>query len=373
MERVQKQLILKDLQKKMAFMAGPRQAGKTWLAKTIGLEFENTVYLNYDRAADRKIIREEKWLSSTDLLILDEIHKMPKWKNYLKGIYDTKEDRLKILVTGSARLDIYNQVGDSLAGRYYLHHLFPLSPAELTQLQVPFELDHFLKRGSFPEPFLEKELSETKRWRQQYINSLMREDVLDFDKIQNLRAIQWVFSLLRQRVGSPVSYLSIAEDAGISPNTVKKYIRILEALYIIFPVTPYSKNIARSLVKEPKIYFFDTGLVEGDEGVIFENFVATCLLKHVMAKIDYDALDYRLHYLRTREKKEVDFALINGNKIVTVIETKLSDHEISKPLKYFHDTYDIPAVQLVKDLKQEYQADGIEVIKALNYLKSLRL
>lgn len=372
MDRIQKAAILRDLQKKMVFIAGPRQAGKTWLAKDIGKTFKNTVYLNYDRIPDRKIIQGEAWLRATDLLILDEIHKMPGWKNYLKGVYDTKDDRLKILVTGSARLDIYNQVGDSLAGRYYLHHLFPLSPAELAQLGIPFELDRFLQRSGFPEPFLDQELTEAKRWRQQYINSLLREDILDFDHIQNLRAIQWVFALLRKRVGSPVSYQSIAEDVGISPNTVKKYIRILEALYIIFSVTPFSKNIVRSLVKEPKIYFFDAGLVEGDEGIIFENFVATCLLKQAMAKVDYEAEDYRLHYLRTREKQEIDFVLVNKETIVQAIETKLSDPQISPSLKYFHSTYHLPSVQIVKNLKREYHKEGIEVVEAHRFLSELK-
>jgi uncharacterized protein len=373
MDRIQHAAIVKDLSKKMVLIAGPRQAGKTWLAKIIAQEQADSVYLNYDRAGDRKLIRAESWLTSTQLLILDEIHKMPKWKNYLKGIYDTKDPHLQILVTGSARLDIFNQVGDSLAGRYYLHHLLPLSPAELTQLNVPFEINHITQMGNFPEPFLETALAEAQRWRRQYINSLLREDVLDFDNIHNLRAMQLVFSLLRQRVGSPISYQSIAEDAGISPNTVKKYIHILEALYIIFIVRPYAKNIARSLAKEPKIYFFDTGLVEGDPGAIFENFVAFCLLKHVMAKIDYDAEEYQLHYLRTREKHEVDFALVNNGKIIKIIETKLTDHDISHSLQYFHTTYQLPAVQIVKDLKQEYQKNGIEVVKAINFLKTLKL
>ncbi len=372
MERIQKQAIVNDLKKKMVFLAGPRQTGKTWLAKSIAAMEPNTVYLNYDRAGDRKIMRDEGWLTTTKLLILDEVHKMRGWKNYLKGIYDTKNPEMQILVTGSARLDIFNQVGDSLAGRYYLHHLLPLSPAELFQLNMPFELDRFTEMGNFPEPFLEKKLVEAQRWRQQYVGSLLREDVLNFDNIHNFRAIQLVFALLRQRVGSAVSYQSIAEDVGISPNTVKKYIRILEALYIVFTVRPYAKNISRSLAKEPKIYFFDAGLVEGDAGAVFENFVAVCLLKHVFAKIDYDAEEYQLHYLRTREKKEVDFALVKSGKIVQIIETELSDHEISKSLQYFQSTYHFPAVQVVKDLKREYQQNGIEVLKADNFLTGLR-
>ena len=153
MERYQKQAILNDLQKKMVLLAGPRQAGKTTLAKSIAKEFKSSVYLNYDRLEDRKMIKDESWLPSVELLILDEIHKMPQWKNFLKGVYDTKPENQKILVTGSARLEIFNQVGDSLAGRYFLHRLLPLSPAECGKLGLTYTLDHFLERGGFPEPF----------------------------------------------------------------------------------------------------------------------------------------------------------------------------------------------------------------------------
>ena len=269
MRRYQKSAILRDLDKKMVLLAGPRQAGKTWLAKNIGEDFPNTVYLNYDHNEDRKMIHDTAWLSSTELLILDELHKMPQWKNYLKGVYDTKPKSLKILVTGSARLDIFNQVGDSLAGRYFIHRLMPFSPAELSKVGASVNLDQLMERGGFPEPYLAKQAIDAERWRLQYTDSLIRTDVLDFDNIQNLRAIQLVFELLREKVGSPISYKSIAEDVAVSPHTVKKYIDILEALYIVFRVTPYSKNIARSLLKEPKIYFFDNGLVKGNAGARF--------------------------------------------------------------------------------------------------------
>lgn len=373
MERFQKAAILRDLSKKMVLLAGPRQVGKTTLAKEIAKEFSSFIYLNYDRIEDRQILLKEAWPSSTELLVLDEIHKMPKWKNFLKGVYDTKPPSQKILVTGSARLEIFKQVGDSLAGRYFLHRLMPLSPAECQKLHLEYPLDRFIERGGFPEPFLTEDPIDASRWRLQYTDSLLREDVLDFDNIQNLNAIRLIFELLREKVGSPISYTSLAEDAEIAPNTVKKYIKILEALYVVFRVTPHSRNIARSLLKEPKIYFFDTGLVKGDPGSKFENLVASCLLKHTLGKIDYLAESYSLHYLQTKEKKEVDFALVKDKVIEQIIEVKNSDASISPNLRYFHEKYHLPALQVVKDLKRERIDEGVEVIEGNRFLKSLYL
>lgn len=373
MDRVQKAAILKDLQKKMVLIVGPRQAGKTWLAQDIARSFPHSLYLNYDRMSDRDIIHRESWLESTELLILDELHKMVEWKNYLKGLYDTKLPHLKIIVTGSARLDIFNQIGDSLAGRYFMHRLLPLSPAELSQMKYPVDLDFLIKRGGFPEPFLAESDTDAKRWRHQYINSLITTDILEFDKVHNLQAIKLVLELLRKRVGSPVSYKSIAEDVAVSPNTIRKYIQILEALYVIFRVTPFSKNIARSILKEPKIYFFDTGLVEGGLGAQLENLVANSLLKHVYGKIDYQAEDYALHYLRTKDNQEVDFALVKSGNIEQIIEVKNGKDEISKSLVSFHKKYQLPAVQIVKELKREQIVSGIKMMRVDRFLRDLYL
>lgn len=373
MERYQKKFILRDLYKKMVFLAGPRQAGKTTLAKEIAREFESSLYLNYDHAEDRQMILKEAWLPKTELIIFDEIHKMTEWKNYLKVVYDTKPAHQKILVIGSSRLEIFNQVGDSLAGRYFLNRLMPLSPAECHKLHLSYPLDRFIERGGFPEPFLAEDIIDANRWRLQYVDSLLREDVLNFEEIHNLKAIRLVFELLREKIGSPISYTSIAEDVSISPNTVKKYIQILEALYIIFRITPFSHNIARSLLKEPKIYFFDTGLIRGDEGIKFENLVATCLMKHIFAKIDYLAENYTLHYLQTKERKEVDFALVKDQKVEKIIEVKLTNHTISSSLQYFHEKYQIPAIQIVKELKKEKVDEGIEIRDGLHFLESLDL
>ncbi len=371
MEREQKKAILRDLEKKMVLLAGPRQAGKTTLAKEIAKEFSSSVYLNYDSLEDRKMMKEKSWFPSTDLVILDELHKMPLWKNYLKGLYDTKPENQRILVTGSARLEIFTQVGDSLAGRFFLHRLFPLSLSECKKMGEKTNLDHFLERGSFPEPFFAENVTEANRWRLQYIDSLLRVDVLDFDNLHNVKNIRLVFELLRERVGSPISYTSIAEDVAISPNTVKKYIQILEVLYIIFRVYPHSKNIARSLLKEPKIYFFDNGIVKGDRGIQLENFVGFSLLKYVHGKIDYEAKEYSLKYLRTKERKEVDFALICDDKIEKIIEVKHANHSIGSGLLYFQEKYAIPSTQVVKELAQERREKGVEIVRAESFLSSL--
>jgi len=298
---------------------------------------------------------------------------MPGWKSYLKGVFDTKPKNLKILVTGSARLDTFRQTGDSLAGRFFIHRLLPFSISELQEYPISDDIERFIQRGGFPEPFLSEDEIDVKRWRNQYINGLIRTDVLDFERIHDLRTMQMVFELLRRRVGSPVSYASIARDVNSSLTTVIKYVQILEALYIIFKVTPYSKNIARSVLKEPKIYFFDNGLVVGDDGAKFENFIAVSLLKHVFGKVDYEGENFELKYLRTKDGKEVDFCLTNNDQIVEVIEAKIRNSSISKNLNYFCEKYHLKGVQVVKELKRERTIEGIDIRKSHPYLKGLFL
>ncbi len=373
MNRKQTEQIKKDLAKKMVFLVGPRQVGKTWLANGISKDFTNPVYLNFDRAEDREIIRKESWLQNTDLLILDELHKMKNWKNYLKGVFDTKNEKLKILVTGSARLNTFRQSGDSLAGRFFLHRLLPFSLSEIKNQAIEVDIQKFITRGGFPEPLFSDTDTDADRWRQQYFDGLLRTDILDFETVHDFRAIQTTLELLRKKVGSPISYASLALDVQVSPATVRKYIEIFESLYIVFRVTPYSKNIARSILKEAKLYFYDTGLVLGDQGAKFENFVGVSLLKHVWGKTDYLGKNFNLNYIRTKEGKEVDFALTENNELSELIEVKYADGNLSKNLKYFSDKYKIKGTQIVNELKRERVVDNIEIVSAEKYLKDLFL
>lgn len=372
MLRKQIKLIEKDLQRKLVFLTGPRQVGKTHLALELLKKHPKGVYLNYDNFADREIIQAASWLPDTQMLVLDELHKMPGWKNYLKGIYDTKPTGLKMLVTGSARLDTFRSSGDSMVGRYFRHRLNPFSVAELPEASE-VTIERLMERGGFPEPFLAETDQDASRWRMQYVDGLIRTDILDFERIHDFRAMQLTLELLRHRIGSPVSLTSLAQDVNCSPNTIKKYLDILEALFIIFRVTPYHKNIARSLLKEPKIYFYDTGMVKGNNGIKFENMMAVSLLKYVNAIEDYEGKRAALHYLRTKEKKEVDFALAVEDQKLMLIEAKFAEDKISSALEYFHKKYNFEAVQVVRHLRQEKKSGKIQIRRALTFLKDLWL
>jgi len=365
--------IHKDLLKKIVIVTGPRQVGKTWLAKELMKEFRNPQYLNYDHLDDARIIRSQTWSLDADLLVLDEVHKMKEWKGFIKGSYDTRPAGQSILITGSARLDTFRQAGESLAGRYFSYRLHPLSVRELKDSLPPREALKLLNRlGGFPEPFLSGSETEAARWRKQYYTDLIREDILEFSRIHEIKAIRLLVEMLRERIGSPLSYTSLAGDLQIAPNTVRKYVDILESLCIIFLVRPFHSNIARAVLKEPKVYFFDSSYVMGDEGIRLENTCAVSLLKHVQYLQDTAGEDLSLCYLRTRDGREVDFALCQENRNTVLIEVKLAGNRPSPGLLYFQKRMPgVPAFQLVQNLRQEESVDGVSIISAERWLSEL--
>jgi uncharacterized protein len=323
--------IADDIQHKLVILTGPRQVGKTTLGKNLRArfpaQFANSQYLNYDVLPDRAILAKQSWAADRDLLVLDEPHKMPEWKPWLKGVADARaarggtaqEGKPAILVTGSARMDTFTQGGESLAGRYFHWRMHPLSVHELAA-HGPSEvagnsqaaLRRLLERGGFPEPCLAATQRSANRWRQSYIEGLIREDIVEMSRVQEINTMRVFLHALRSRTGSPLSLASIARDMNVSPITLRRYLEILEALYIVFSVRPWHRNIARATLQSPKVYFYDTGLVEGDAGAKFENLVACHLLKWAHWQQDSEGAVCGLHYIRTKDGAEVDFCLSSG-------------------------------------------------------------
>lgn len=370
MKRYLEDIIARDLRRKMVLITGPRQVGKTFLARRIMEGFRQPQYLNYDNPADAGIVESRTWLRASDVLVFDEIHKMENWKTFLKGAYDSRENEQSILVTGSARLDTFRQTGESLAGRYFSFHLYPFSPRELSgQLPPRDALAQLNRLGGFPEPFLSGSEVEAKRWRNQYFTDLVREDILDFSRLHEVRAMRVLVEMLRSRVGSPLSCAALAEDLKLAPNTVRAYLEILESLHVIFLVRPFHANLARAIQKEPKLYFYDSGYVTGPEGVTLENTVAICLRKHVDFLRETQGEDISLHYVRTKDKREVDFALAREGRIAMLLEVKRADDTPTPSLKYFQRQ--LPgsvAFQLVEVLRQPRSFGDLHVVHAGDWL-----
>lgn len=359
----------------MVVLSGPRQVGKTTLAKELMANYRRPQYLNWDVIEDRRILTAQSWGPRTDLLVLDEIHKMPEWKSYLKGVYDGRSEAQAILVTGSARMDTFRQSGESLAGRYFQARLHPFSVrewVELTGARPEDALDRIIERGGMPEPFLAEDATQADRWRQQYFTDLVREDVLEFSRIQEIKAMRLLLEMLRTRIGSPVSITSLARDIQVAPNTITKYLDILEALYIVFLVRPYHHNVARAILKEPKVYFFDTGYVQGDEGAKWENACATMLLKHAHFEQDIRGMQTSLHYIRTKDGAEVDFALGHDGKLTHLIECKHADQRVATALVKFANSFpEAQAIQLVRELRQEEYRRPVSILKGADWLAEL--
>lgn len=364
-----------DLLTKMVVLTGPRQVGKTTLSRQLVAELPLAQYLNYDVVAHRAVMLAQSWRQSAPLLVLDEIHKMRDWKAWLKGVSDGRAPGQRLLVTSSARMDTFRQTGESLAGRYFRLRLHPLSVREWTEqtkATPQAALTHLLERGGFPEPALTPSHAAAQRWRNDYFAGLVREDVLEFSRLQEVKAMRLFAEMLRARVGSPLSLASIARDLNLSPVTLAKYLDILQALFIVFVVRPWHRNIARATLQAPKVYFYDTGLVQGDEGVRFENLVACHLLKNVHWQQDTQGQAVDLHYIRTKDEAEVDFCLSDGDTLTHLVECKLTDTKPHRALLRFAEQWpQAQAIQLLRDCKVEADIGRLQLRDAAPWLAAL--
>lgn len=367
---IQKQTI-KDLNTKMVFIAGPRQSGKTTFSSNLLKQMKGQYY-NWDDPSDREIILKGKWPSEKNLLLIfDEIHKQRNWKSLIKGLYDKRKNDFKILVTGSAKLDVIRKGGDSLQGRYHLLRLHPLSINEIKDANKSTIYD-LMKYGPFPEPFLGQDETEARRWRREYRTRLIRDDIRDLEDIAYLDKLEQLVLRLPELVGSGLSINSLKEDLSLSHETVVRYLNILENIYGIFRIHPFSSSKLNSLKKMAKHYHYDYALIE-DEGVKFENMVASHLLKHCHFIEDTEGHDMELCYYRDKEKREVDFVVLKNRRPIIFIEAKKSNHNISPDLLYLKKKFpNVDALQVVLESKEDYtNNDQIRVQNALSFFKSL--
>jgi len=286
------------------------------------------------------------------------------------GLYDTQKETHNFLITGSARLDVYKRGGDSIMGRYHYWRLHPFTLDELPKnfdIKQPFE--KLMRVGGFPEPFLDSSEQTARRWRKERFDVILREDIRDLERINEIQNISLLLDLLKTRVGSLIVVSNLASDLQVAPNTVKRWIEILEKMYLIFIVRPYTGNLSRAISKPFKVYFFDNADIEGEEGAIFENLVATHLYKRIQFIEDSEGYRMQLWFLRDKEGREIDFVITKDKKLINLIEAKWSDDQISRSLSYYSDKLKPKqSIQIVANLKREYTKNQLQVKKAVEYL-----
>ncbi|MBL7662047.1 ATP-binding protein [bacterium] len=389
--------ILKDLDKfsddKFVLLSGPRQVGKTTIAKewlrTHTLKQKTGIYLNWDIPLDRAKILQQSFLDplKASHIVFDELHKYQRWKSLLKGLYDGHHQLLKVVVTGSARLDVFQKSGDSLFGRYERLRLHPLTIGELEHgkllappkswidLEVKYSNPSLWKqlslRSGFPEPFYKDDSLQHKRWSTRRRSLLIQEDLRELSQFKTLSLIENLALLLPERCAQRLSINALREELNVAHDTLNSWLDALERLYFCFRLSPYSTKIARSIRKEQKLYLWDWSQIK-DPGARFENMVASHLLKSVDAWNDLGYGEFRLQYLRTVDKQEIDFIITADNLPVVAIETKLSRDDPSPAFEKLGNYLEsIPKIQLVEKPGIDKKYKYCRVVSADTYLSRL--
>ena len=363
------------LKRKMVFVGGPRQVGKTTFALGfLGKNADEThpAYLNWDHPGVPPRLRNAELPAGESLLLLDEIHKYARWRNLLKGIYDTEKSRRKIIVTGSARLDYYRKGGDSLAGRYRYFRLHPFSLRELNRKPTRADLEALLKFGGFPEPLFAQNEAEHRIWQRDRISRVVREDLRDLEHVREISLIEHLTDLLPSKVGSPLSVKSLCEDLQIDHKTAERWLQILENMYVCFRILPFGAPRIRAVKKARKLYLWDWSGVAG-AGPRFENMVASQLLKFCHWQEDTQGHAMELRYLRDTDKREIDFVVLKNRKPVFAVECKLGERAIGPALHYFAGRTPIPRFYQTHLGERHFETGKVTVLPFIKLCQELEL
>lgn len=351
--------IKSDIKRKMVLIGGPRQVGKTTLAKRFIKNGDG--YLSWDDLEDRAIIRKHQINSELDCVVLDEIHKYVRWRMLLKGLFDKYGTHLKIIATGSAKLDHFRKGGDSLFGRYHYYRLHPLTLTEVLKHDKNEKIENLLEFGGFPEPFKYKDKKFHKRWQRERLSRVVSQDISDLGTVKEISLIELLVDLLPSRVGQPLSIKSLQEDLEVSPNTVSRWITLLEQVYYCYRIIPYGPPKVRAVKKTNILYLWDWSEVE-DPGFRFENMVASHLLKYCHYLEDTEGDKMELRYIKDIDGREIDFVVLKNKKPVFAVECKTGEKSFSKHIFYFKERTNIPKFYQVHLGKKDYSNENCRVL-----------
>lgn len=370
--------VREDLFRKMVFVGGPRQVGKT----TFALSFLSTppkdethpAYMNWDRGEHRERLLSGETPSGEKVVLLDEIHKFARWRGLVKGLYDTQKSRLSILVTGSARLDYYRKGGDSLQGRYHYYRLHPVSLRELDPAANADTVRHLLRFGGFPEPLFAGSDRAHRRWQKEQRDRVIRDDLRDLERVREVSLIELLVHHLPRCVGSPLSVKSLSELLQVAHESAERWLMILERLYFCFRIAPYGSARIRAVKKERKLYLWDWSQAP-EGGPRFENMVASQLLKYCHWQEDTQGRRMELRYLRDTDKREVDFVVLREGTAEFAVECKTGERGVSPASVYFKQRTEIPKFYQVHLGSKDFThgASGVRVLPFERFCRELEL
>ncbi len=377
LDRCLRGAIVAALEKKMAFIGGPRQVGKTTLALSL-LPTPNPkhpAYLSWDDPRVPPRLRVGELPPGERVIVLDEIHKYARWRNLVKGLYDTEKGERRFIVTGSARLDHYRKGGDSLAGRYRYFRLHPFSLPELAgndERSADEHLAALLTFGGFPEPLLEQSERALRLWQRERLTRVVREDLRDLERVREISLVEHLVDLLPSKVGSLLSIKSLREDLSVDHKTAEKWVSILENLYVCFRIPSFGTKRIRAIKKAQKLYLWDWSTVP-EIGPRFENLVAAQLLKYCHWQEDVEGYRMELRYLRDTAGREVDFVVLRQGKPLFAVECKTGDREPSAAARYFAERTAIPAFYQVHRGERSFATGKIRLLPFTRFCSELAL